>query len=50
MYSVCPIDILTEVVRNQEPSVSQNLQARVVVLAKTLQHYKTAISKYSNYF
>ena len=36
--------------RNQEPSVSQNLPARVVVLAKTLQHYKTAISKYSNYF
>ena len=37
-------------VRNQEPNVSQNLQAWVVVLAKTLQHDKTAITKYSNYF
>lgn len=50
LYSVYPIDILTEVVRNQEPNVSQNLQAWVVVLAKTLQHDKTAITKHSNYF
>ena len=50
LYSVYSIDILTEVVRNQEPNVSQNLQAWVVVLAKTLQHDKTAITKYSNYF
>ena len=37
-------------VRNQKPNVSQNLQTWVVVLAKTLQHDKTAITKYSNYF
>lgn len=47
-YSVYPIDVLTEVVRSQEPNVSQNLQAWVVVLVKTLQHDKGVLTKYSN--